>query len=102
MSSKSLFNMANHQITQMVFRPGNYLTRIQSIKHEVKEHGKQFVIEFANDDGRLIQGFWYQHDTSEMAQKIGRDNLKRIGVIQKVPELEFEKFRRSYGHTHIS
>ena len=59
---------------------GNYPTRIQSIKHEVKEHGKQFVIEFANDDGRLIQGFWYQHDTSEMAQKIGRDNLETHGV----------------------
>ena len=96
MPSKSLFNMANHQITQMVLRPGNYLTRIQNIKHEVKEHGKQFVIEFANDDGRLIQGFWYQHDTSEMAQKIGRDNLKRIGVIQKVPELDLTEDPRSW------
>ena len=88
--------MANHQITQMVLRPGNYLTRIQNIKHEVKEHGKQFVIEFANDDGRLIQGFWYQHDTSEMAQKIGRDNLKRIGAIQKVPELDLTEDPRSW------
>jgi hypothetical protein len=96
MSAKSLFNMAEHQITQMVLRPGNYLTKIQSIKHELKDTGKQFVLEFANDDGRFTQSFWYQHDTSEIAQKIGRDKLKRIGIIQKAPSLDLTEDPRSW------
>ena len=43
---KSLFNAANHEISERVLRSGNYLDKINNIEDQAKGGGNRFVFRF--------------------------------------------------------
>jgi len=88
--AKSLFNLAEHTIVERVLRPGNYLAKI--VKIEIKDvgQGSQFYFEFNAVEGRHTEGFWYQH-RNEDAQRIGRNQIKRIGIQVGESDLDLQE-----------
>ena len=92
---KSLFNMAEHTISERVLRPGNYLAKIVKIETKDVGRGSEFSIEFIAPEGRHREGFWYKHPT-ESAQRIGRDALKRIGMHVGHPDIDLQEDPRTW------
>ena len=92
---KSLFNMAEHTISERVLRPGNYLAKIVKIETKDVGRGSEFSIEFIAPEGRHREGFWYEHP-NEDAQRIGRDALKRIGMHVDHPDIDLQEDPRTW------
>lgn len=93
--AKSLFNAAQYEITQPVLRPGNYLAKIVRIEDEEKGQGNQFVCEFSAPEGKITQGFWYDHPT-EAAERIGKNDLKRICIYTGNRDIDLQEDPRSW------
>ena len=92
---KSLFNAANHEISERVLRSGNYLAKITSIEDQEKGRGNQFVFKFLAPEGQIRQGFWYDHPT-EAAERIGKNDLKRICVYTGNREIDLQEDPRTW------
>ena len=92
---KSLFNLAEHTIVERVLKPGNYLAKIVNMESKSVGRGKEFYVEFIAPEGRHREGFWYDHP-SEDAKRIGRNQLKRIGICVGQPDLDLQEDPRTW------
>ena len=93
--AKSLFNAANHEISERVLRSGNYLAKITSIEDQEKGRGNQFVFKFLAPEGQIRQGFWYDHE-NEAAERIGKNDLKRICIYTGNRDIDLQEDPRSW------
>lgn len=92
---KSLFNAANHEISERVLRSGNYLAKITSIEDQEKGRGNQFVLKFLAPEGQIRQGFWYDHE-NEAAERIGKNDLKRICIYTGNRDIDLQEDPRTW------
>jgi len=93
--AKSLFNAANHEISERVLKSGNYLAKITSIEDQEKGRGKQFVLKFLAPEGQIRQGFWYDHE-NEAAERIGKNDLKRICIFTGNRDIDLQEDPRTW------
>ena len=93
--AKSLFNAANHEISERVLKSGNYLAKITSIEDQEKGRGKQFVLKFLAPEGQIRQGFWYNHEV-EAAERIGKNDLKRICIYTGNRDIDLQEDPRTW------
>lgn len=93
--AKSLFNAANHEISERVLRSGNYLAKITSIEDQEKGRGNQFVFKFLAPEGQIRQGFWYDHE-NEAAERIGKNDLKRICIYTGNRDIDLQEDPRTW------
>ena len=93
--AKSLFNAANHEISERVLRSGNYLAKITSIEDQEKGRGNQFVLKFLAPEGQIRQGFWYDHE-NEAAERIGKNDLKRICIYTGNRDIDLQEDPRTW------
>ena len=92
---KSLFNAANHEISERVLRSGNYLAKITNIEDQAKGGGNRFVFRFLAPEGQIRQGFWYDHE-SEAAERIGKNDLKRICIYTGNRDIDLQEDPRTW------
>jgi hypothetical protein len=93
--AKSLFNAANHEISERVLKSGNYLAKITSIEDQEKGRGNQFVLKFLAPEGQIRQGFWYKHEV-EAAERIGKNDLKRICIFTGNRDIDLQEDPRTW------
>jgi hypothetical protein len=93
--AKSLFNAANHEISERVLKSGNYLAKITSIEDQEKGRGNQFVLKFLAPEGQIRQGFWYDHEV-EAAERIGKNDLKRICIFTGNRDIDLQEDPRTW------
>ena len=93
--AKSLFNAANHEISERVLKSGNYLAKITSIEDQEKGRGNQFVLKFLAPEGQIRQGFWYDHE-NEAAERIGKNDLKRICIYTGNRDIDLQEDPRTW------
>lgn len=93
--AKSLFNAANHEISERVLKSGNYLAKITSIEDQEKGRGSQFVLKFLAPEGQIRQGFWYDHEV-EAAERIGKNDLKRICIFTGNRDIDLQEDPRTW------
>lgn len=93
--AKSLFNAANHEIRERNLRPGNYLAKIVNIEDVERGRGSQFVMEFLAPEGKIRQGCWYYHE-NETAERIGKDDLKRICIHTGNRDIDLQEDPRTW------
>ena len=93
--AKSLFNAANHEISERVLKSGNYLAKITSIEDQEKGRGNQFVLKFLAPEGQIRQGFWYDHEV-EAAERIGKNDLKRICIYTGNRDIDLQEDPRTW------
>lgn len=93
--AKSLFNAANHEISERVLKSGNYLAKITSIEDQEKGRGNQFALKFLAPEGQIRQGFWYNHEV-EAAERIGKNDLKRICIYTGNRDIDLQEDPRTW------
>lgn len=93
--AKSLFNAAHHEISERVLKSGNYLAKITSIEDQEKGRGSQLVFKFLAPEGQIQQGFWYEHE-NEAAERIGKNDLKRICTYTGNPDIDLQEDSRTW------
>ena len=60
-----------------------------------KGQGNQFFCEFSAPEGKITQGFWYNHE-NETAERIGKSDLKRICIYTGNQDIDLQEDPRTW------